>query len=103
MEYLEKICCFFIFARVFLRMCPNETYEKYLSALTSWVAFCIFLSPFLSGDLLWENYQTWEGSWKTQLEQTVNKSAEELEERSGKAATEIAVEIGEEYETKSDR
>lgn len=102
MEYLEKICCFFILARVFLHMCPNEIYEKYLSALTSWVAFCIFLSPFLSGDLFWENYRTWEEKWETQLERTIGVSESELGRISEQAATQIAEEI-EQYEMESDQ
>lgn len=102
MEYLEKICCFFIFARVFLHMCPNETYEKYLSALTGWVAFCIFLSPFLSGAVFWESYEAWEREWNVRLESSAGK-AEEMEEISVQAAEEIVEEMGESYEVESGR
>ena len=74
-----------------------------MSALTSWVAFCIFLSPFLSGELFWDSYRSWEGKWKVQLEQSAAKTAEELDEISAEAAAEIVEEIGEDYEVESDR
>lgn len=102
MEYLEKICCFFIFARVFLHMCPNETYEKYLSALTSWIVFCIFLSPFLSGDIFWESYRAWEKEQSLRLELKAEQ-AKDMEELSAQAASEIVEEMGEDYEMESDR
>jgi len=102
MECLEKICCFFIFARVFLHMCPNETYEKYLSALTGWVAFCIFLSPFLSGDIFWESYRAWEQEWESRVEMSAER-ADELEEISAQAASEIVEGMEENYEVESNR
>ena len=98
MQYLEKVCCFFVFARVFLHMCPNEKYEKYLSALTSWIAFCIFLSPFLSGDMLRESYEMWNNGWEQQIAESAQISVQELETASEEAAAEIAEEAYEEME-----
>lgn len=98
MRYLEKVCCFFVFARVFLHMCPNEKYEKYLSGLTSWIAFCIFLSPFLSGDMLWESYEMRNSGWERQIAENAQISVQELETASEEAAAEIAAEAYEELE-----
>ncbi len=96
MQYLEKVCCFFVFARVFLHMCPNEKYEKYLSALISWIAFCIFLSPFLSGDMFRQSYEMWEGNWKIQAEKQIGVTMDDIAYRSEQAAEEIAGEIEQE-------
>lgn len=93
MQYLEKICCFLIFARIFLHMCPSEKYEKYLSALTGWIALCIFLSPFLSGDMFRESYETWEKKWEAQAQSEVGLLPEEIEEAGERAATQIAEEM----------
>lgn len=103
MQYLEKMCCFFIFARVFLHMCPNEKYEKYLSALTTWVAFCIFLSPFLSGDMFRQSFEMWEERWKVQAEHQIGMSEEDIMRSSELAAEQIVEEIEweEEIEGKS--
>lgn len=100
MAYLEKICCFFVLARVFLHMCPNEKYEKYVSALTSWIAFCIFLSPFLSGAQFAQTYEAWEQNWEAQLQ--IGVTAEELEEESERAAEQIVEEMVEEDEMGTD-
>lgn len=102
MEYLQKICCYFVFARIFLHMCPNETYEKYISALISWIAFCIFLSPFLSGEMLAETYRMWEGNWRAAVTESIGVTAEELEEESMRAATQIVEEMEQEDEMGED-
>ncbi len=102
MQYLEKICCFFVFARIFLHMCPNEKYEKYVSALTSWIAFCIFLSPLLSGDLFVQTYDDWEQNWKVQMEERIGVTEEELEEESKQAATQIVEEMEKDNEMGTD-
>lgn len=96
MQYLEKVCCFFIFARVFLHMCPNEKYEKYLSALTSWIAFCIFLSPFLSGDMFRQSYELWEENWKTRVESQIGVTADDIAQTSELAAEQILKEVEQE-------
>ena len=92
MQYLEKVCCFFVFARVFLHMCPNDKYEKYLSALTSWIAFCIFLSPFLSGDMFRQSYHMWEEHWKNRMESQVAVTADEIAKETERAAEQIVEE-----------
>lgn len=102
MAYLEKICCFFVFARIFLHMCPNATYEKYLSALTSWIAFFIFLTPFLSGDLFTQTYENWEKNWKVQAQMQIGVTAEELEEESEREATRILEEMSRKDEIGTD-
>lgn len=93
MQYLEKLCCFFVFARIFLHMCPNEKYEKYVSALISWIAFCIFLSPFLSGDMFIQSYEIWEGNWKLQAEKQIGATMEDIKRQSEQAAEQIVEEI----------
>lgn len=109
MQYLEKLCCFFVFARVFLHMSPNEKYEKYVSALISWIAFCIFLSPFLSGDMFRQSYEMWEGNWKMQAQEKIGVTPDEIVRRSELAAEQIAEEIEQEdiaqevYEGGTDR
>jgi len=102
MEYLQKICCFFVFARIFLHMCPNETYEKYIGALINWVAFCIFLSPFLSGDFFSETYQMWEENWKVQVQEHIGMTEEEMKSESERAAIRIVEEMEPEYEVGED-
>lgn len=102
MQYLEKVCCFFVFARVFLHMCPNEKYEKYLSALTSWIAFCIFLSPFLSGDMFRQSYEMWEDNWKLRLESQIGVTAEDITKETEQAAEQILEEIEQEEGMKED-
>lgn len=103
MQYLEKVCCFFVFARVFLHMCPNDKYEKYLSALTSWIAFCIFLSPFLSGDMFRQSYEMWEENWKTQAELQIGVTADDIARGSELAAEQIVEEIEpEDYKEKEE-
>lgn len=96
MQYLEKVCCFFVFARIFLHMCPNEKYEKYVSALISWIAFCIFLSPFLSGDMFRQSYEMWEENWKTQTEKQIGVTMDEIAAGSEAAAEQIVEEINRE-------
>ncbi len=102
MEYLQRSCCFFVFARIFLHMCPNETYEKYINALIGWIALCIFLSPFLSGEMLAQAHQMWEGNWKRQVQENVGVTAEELEEEAEHAAIEIMEEMEPEDEVGAD-
>ncbi len=102
MRYLGKICCFFIFARIFLHMCPNEKYEKYLNALTSWIAFLIFLSPFLSGDFLDESCAMWEREWNVWT-QSSSELTEKFNEESGEAAAEIVKEMEGRYELEENR
>lgn len=96
MQYLEKVCCFFVFARIFLHMCPNDKYEKYLSALTSGIAFCIFLSPFLSGDMFRQSYELWDENWKQQVESRIGVTADELAEQSKQVAEQMVEEMEEE-------
>lgn len=102
MQYLEKICCFFVFARIFLHMSPSEKYEKYVSALISWIAFCIFLSPVLSEEKFAETYEKWEENWKVCTEETVGITAEELEEESEQSAIRILEEMETENEVGCD-
>lgn len=103
MQYLEKICCFFVLARIFLHMCPNEKYEKYLSALTSWIAFCIFLSPFLSGDIVRDSHEKWEREWQVQMEEQISIEAGDIDEESERATSRIVEEIEKEYEVGTDQ
>lgn len=93
MEYLEKVCCFFIFARIFLHMCPSEKYEAYLSALISWVAFCIVLSPLLSGEAFAESYRAWEEEWDVRVEMSAERRSEQIQTAGEQAATEILEEF----------
>ncbi len=90
MQYMQKICCFFIFARVFLHMCPSEKYEKYINALTGWVALCVFLSPFLSTDMLSQSYEAFEKEWKTYFSDSFQDKRDELEDESLQVAEELA-------------
>lgn len=98
MKYLEKICCFFIFARIFLHMCPDEKYEKYLSALIEWIAFCLFLLPFISGEVFSGNWQRWENKWQEQMNSSFEETVGEFEEKGEEAARELAEEAVEEVE-----
>ncbi len=102
MQYLEKICCFFVFARIFLHMSPSEKYEKYISALISWIAFCIFLSPVLSEEKFAQTYEKWEENWKVRTEEMIGFTAEELEEESEQSAIRMLEEMEEENEMGND-
>ncbi len=93
MHYIEKICCFFIFARIFLHMCPNEKYEKYISALTGWVAFFLFLSPFLSGEWSKQNYEMWNEQWQNRLEASKEEDAAMFQKQSEEVIQNLAEDI----------
>ncbi len=96
MLYLEKICCFFILARLFLHMCPNEKYEKYLGVLTTWVAFSLFLTPFLEENFLEKGKEQWEMYWEMQVENDYEEKGGELEERTKQIAEGIVKDVAEE-------
>lgn len=93
MPYLEKICCFFIFAKVFLHMCPNEKYEKYVSALTGWVAICLFLSPFLAGDMFEQSYELWQTQWQSRIERAWEGENEQITKESEAIAERLSEDI----------
>ena len=44
---LQKLCCFFILAKIVLQMCPSEKYEKYLQVLVTWMLYAMILLPLL--------------------------------------------------------
>lgn len=93
MQYLEKICCFFIFAKVILHMCPNEKYEKYMSALTGWVAICLFLSPLLSGDMWKQSYPFWQQQWQSRIEKAWDGDNAQMIRESEKIAENLSEDI----------
>ena len=103
MQYLEKICCFFVFARIFLHMCPNDKYEKYVSVLTGWIAFCVFMSPILSDDIFRESYETWNRTWEIQLEERIGVTPEELQKESERVTDCIVKEMEQEYDVGTDQ
>ena len=43
MDLLQKLCCFFILAKIVLQMCPSEKYEKYLQVLVTWMLYAMIL------------------------------------------------------------
>lgn len=47
MDLLQKLCCFFILAKIVLQMCPSEKYEKYLQVLVTWMLYAMILLPLL--------------------------------------------------------
>jgi hypothetical protein len=68
MQYVEKIGCFFIIAKIFLHFCPNEAYEKYVGALVQWIALALFLLPLLS-ETEFEQALT---RWQSEFEESMN-------------------------------
>ena len=47
MDLLQKLCCFFVLAKIILQMCPSEKYEKYLQVLVTWMLYAMILLPLL--------------------------------------------------------
>ena len=47
MDLLQKLCCFFVLAKIVLQMCPSEKYEKYLQVLVTWMLDAMILLPLL--------------------------------------------------------
>lgn len=92
MQYLEKLCSFFLFARIVLHMCPNEKYEKYLSVLAEWIALGLVLFPLLSGTLYQENVSVWEKQWKESMGISFERTLEDMNQKTEKIAEEAAVE-----------
>ena len=56
---LQKLCCFFILAKIVLQMCPSEKYEKYLQVLVTWMLYAMILLPFL-GKGRTDSLQNWQ-------------------------------------------
>ena len=59
MDLLQKLCCFFILAKIVLQMCPSEKYEKYLQVLVTWMLYAIILLPLL-GQGRTDSLQNWQ-------------------------------------------
>lgn len=56
---LQKLCCFFILAKIALQMCPSEKYEKYLQVLVTWMLYAMILLPLL-GKGRADSLQNWQ-------------------------------------------
>lgn len=56
---LQKLCCFFILAKIVLQMCPSEKYEKYLQVLVTWMLYAMILLPLL-GKGRADSLQNWQ-------------------------------------------
>ncbi len=59
MNLLQKLCCFFILAKIVLQMCPSEKYEKYLQVLVTWILYAMILLPLL-GKGRADSLQNWQ-------------------------------------------
>ena len=59
MDLLQKLCCFFILAKIVLQMCPSEKYEKYLQVLVTWMLYAMILLPLL-GKGRADSLQNWQ-------------------------------------------
>ena len=59
MDLLQKLCCFFILAKIVLQMCPSEKYEKYLQVLVTWMLYAMILLPLL-GKGRTDSLQNWQ-------------------------------------------
>ena len=62
MDLLQKLCCFFILAKIVLQMCPSEKYEKYLQVLVTWMLYAMILLPLL-GKGRTDSLQNWPVSY----------------------------------------
>ena len=58
MDLLQKLCCFFVLAKIILQMCPSEKYEKYLQVLVTWMLYAMILLPLL-GKGRTDSLQNW--------------------------------------------
>lgn len=56
MDLLQKLCCFFILAKMVLQMCPSE---KYLQVLVTWMLYAMILLPLL-GKGRADSLQNWQ-------------------------------------------
>ena len=56
---LQKLCCFFILAKIVLQMCPSEKYEKYLQVLVTWMLYAMILLPLLEKERT-DSLQNWQ-------------------------------------------
>lgn len=43
MTILQKICCYFLLAKLFLYLCPDEKYEAYFSLLLEWTLLFVIV------------------------------------------------------------
>ena len=59
MDLLQKLCCFFILAKIVLQMCLSEKYEKYLQVLVTWMLYAMILLPLL-GKGRTDSLQNWQ-------------------------------------------
>ena len=71
MDLLQKLCCFFVLAKIVLQMCPSEKYEKYLQVLVIWMLYAMILLPLL-GKGKTDSLQNWQ-----QFQKAYEKSFEE--------------------------
>ncbi|MBU5430300.1 hypothetical protein KQI22_09540 [Kineothrix sp. MSJ-39] len=71
MDLLQKLCCFFVLAKIVLQMCPSEKYEKYLQVLVTWMLYAMILLPLL-GKGKTDSLQNWQ-----QFQKEYEKSFEE--------------------------
>lgn len=71
MDLLQKLCCFFVLAKIVLQMCPSEKYEKYLQVLVTWMLYAMILLPLL-GKGKTDSLQNWQ-----QFQKAYEKSFEE--------------------------
>ena len=58
MDLLQKLCCFFVLAKIILQMCTSEKYEKYLQVLVTWMLYAMILLPLL-GKGRTDSLQNW--------------------------------------------
>ena len=71
MDLLQKLCCFFVLAKIVLQMCPSEKYEKYLQVLVTWMLYAVILLPLLGKEKT-DSLQNWQ-----QFQKAYEKSFEE--------------------------
>lgn len=106
MSILQKICCFFLFGKMLLYLCPDKKYEAYYSLLLQWTMFAIIFLPLLAGGLGEQKLQEAQEMWEAWQQETANlqqdNMSREAEEMLQEAARQYAQEHPEEIERETE-
>lgn len=80
MSLLQKVCCFFLFGKMLLYLCPDEKYEAYYGLLLEWSMFALIFVPLLAGGSGGEKFDKARQIWEDIVQEAAQHGEEVMEQ-----------------------
>lgn len=80
MSLLQKVCCFFLFGKMLLYLCPDEKYEAYYGLLLEWSMFALIIVPLLAGGSGGEKFDRARQIWEDIVQEAAQHGEEVMEQ-----------------------